>query len=400
MNFSSKPTVTVTLPPKEDTECKFEFPIGSFLAIEVPSRKNSVSKTVSNACTIEISEGACLKLGLATMVPPSSSSGGESTTTLFLSSPGVNDNVLQLCSFHHQESNYTHTFHNLEVSGKRKQCIWARSNQKGSSIHLFGSVVLDPILFLPSTVSDKFLTSETNSGISSSSSNVVEIQQDKEEERKGEDGEKSDEKRVSKKMRKIEAKKKQKELQEKIAKEQGYNTTNQSEVKKKSKKRPLPEEEQEEKKESGDGTDNANKDSSEPSSTPNNKKKRRKLTTPYSERRLNGGIKIKDIIIGDGNLVKTGKAVQILYKGYLEEDGKVFDKKQNKKDPLIFRLGTGEVIRGLEIGLEGMRVNGERTVSIPSNLGYGKKGAGDTIPPNANLVFDVKLIGTGNKKRS
>eukprot|EP00594_Rhizosolenia_setigera_P020510 CAMPEP_0178980810 /NCGR_PEP_ID=MMETSP0789-20121207/26706_1 /TAXON_ID=3005 /ORGANISM="Rhizosolenia setigera, Strain CCMP 1694" /LENGTH=273 /DNA_ID=CAMNT_0020671271 /DNA_START=230 /DNA_END=1047 /DNA_ORIENTATION=- len=273
------------------------------------------------------------------MVSPSSTtSSSSSTTTLFLSSPGVNDNALQLCSFHHQESNnYTHTFHNLEVSGKRKQCIWARSNQKGSSIHLFGSVVLDPILFLPSTVSDKFLTSETNSGISSSSSNVVEIQEDKE----GEDGEKSDEKRVSnKKMRKIEAKKKQKELQEKIAKEQGYNnttTTKQSEEKKKSKKRSLPEEEEE--KESGDVTDNnANKDS--PSEPSNNKKKRRKLTTPYSERRLNGGIKIKDIIIGDGNLVKTGKAVQILYKGYLEEDGKVFDKKQNKKDPLIFRLGT------------------------------------------------------------
>lgn len=115
---------------------------------------------------------------------------------------------------------------------------------------------------------------------------------------------------------------------------------------------------------------------------------------PYSERRLAGGILVKDIIIGDGSQVKLGRRASILYTGSFP-DGKVFDKNQNRRSPLQFRVGTGEVIRGLERGLEGMRVNGERTIVIPPHLGYGKKGSGKVIPKNSTLVFHVNLISVG-----
>jgi peptidylprolyl isomerase/FKBP-type peptidyl-prolyl cis-trans isomerase FkpA len=67
----------------------------------------------------------------------------------------------------------------------------------------------------------------------------------------------------------------------------------------------------------------------------------------------------------------------------------------NKKNPLQFRLGTRQVVRGLEKGLEGMRVGGEREITIPPELGYGKNGSGNVIPPNATLVFSVQLLGVG-----
>jgi len=73
----------------------------------------------------------------------------------------------------------------------------------------------------------------------------------------------------------------------------------------------------------------------------------------------------------------------------------VFDKNHSKQHPLVFRQGTGEVIRGLERGLEGMKVGGERVINIPSKLGYGTKGAGDDIPPDSDLTFEVKLLKVG-----
>ena len=115
---------------------------------------------------------------------------------------------------------------------------------------------------------------------------------------------------------------------------------------------------------------------------------------PLSDRRMSGGIVVKDIIIGGGPIVKVGRRIAILYEGKLA-DGTVFDKKQNRKSPLEFRHGTGQVIKGLERGLEGMRAGGERTIIIPPSLGYGAKGAGGTIPGNATLTFNIYLISVG-----
>lgn len=113
------------------------------------------------------------------------------------------------------------------------------------------------------------------------------------------------------------------------------------------------------------------------------------------ERRLPGGVWVKDIVIGSGATVKLGRNVSILYKGAFTS-GKVFDRNRNRNHPLIFRLGTGEVIQGLEKGVEGMRVGGEREITIPPELGYGKKGSGNVVPPNSTLVFSVQLVGLGD----
>jgi FKBP-type peptidyl-prolyl cis-trans isomerase len=111
-----------------------------------------------------------------------------------------------------------------------------------------------------------------------------------------------------------------------------------------------------------------------------------------SQRRLHGGVIVKDIIIGSGQTAKQGRKVSILYVGSLASNGNVFDKNQNHSKPLQFRLGTGQVIRGLDIGLEGMKVGGERHITIPPELGYGNKSMGDKIPKNSTLVFQVRLI--------
>ena len=112
------------------------------------------------------------------------------------------------------------------------------------------------------------------------------------------------------------------------------------------------------------------------------------------ERRLPSGVLVKDLIIGMGPTVQLGRNVSILYEGAFPT-GKVFDKNKNRNKPLTFRLGTGEVIRGLEKGLEGMKVGGEREITIPPELGYGKKGSSNVVPPNSTLVFSVQLVGLG-----
>ena len=109
------------------------------------------------------------------------------------------------------------------------------------------------------------------------------------------------------------------------------------------------------------------------------------------ERRLDGGIYIRDIIIGAGDQVRAGRKVSVTYVGSFPDTGNVFDKNQNKNNPLVFRLGTGEVIKGLERGIEGMRVGGERTITIPPEMGYGRKGMGKAIPGNATLHFTIQL---------
>ena len=113
------------------------------------------------------------------------------------------------------------------------------------------------------------------------------------------------------------------------------------------------------------------------------------------ERRIAGGLVVSDILLGAGTPVKPGKKISLHYTGSLRSTGKVFDKNNSKQHPLVFRQGTGEVIRGLERGLEGMKMGGERIITIPSKLGYGAKGAGVDIPPDSDLVFEVKVLKVG-----
>lgn len=99
---------------------------------------------------------------------------------------------------------------------------------------------------------------------------------------------------------------------------------------------------------------------------------------------------VEEILVGKGRTAYFGDKATIHYTGTLV-DGKPFDSSRGRQ-PLTFRLGEGEVIRGLEKGLVGMRVGGKRKITIPPELGYGKRGSPKSIPPNATLVFEVELI--------
>ncbi len=120
-----------------------------------------------------------------------------------------------------------------------------------------------------------------------------------------------------------------------------------------------------------------------------------KPTSLTRERRLPSGVTVRDLLVGTGAPVKSGKKISLHYTGSLLDNGKVFDKNHSKQHPLVFRQGTGEVIRGLERGLDGMKVGGERIINIPAKLGYGSKGAGVDIPPDSDLTFEVKLLRVG-----
>jgi len=122
-------------------------------------------------------------------------------------------------------------------------------------------------------------------------------------------------------------------------------------------------------------------------------KRTRSLTR---ERMIAGGIRIQDILHGTGSTTRSGRKVSINYIGTFPDTDKVFDKNQSKSSPLTFRIGTGEVIRGLDRGMVGMKVGGERVITIPPKLGYGVKGSGG-IPPNSILCFTVKLKSMGDK---
>lgn len=111
------------------------------------------------------------------------------------------------------------------------------------------------------------------------------------------------------------------------------------------------------------------------------------------ERRLKSGVLVRDFLIGTGPPVKAGRKVSITYEGRFANTDEVFDRNQSKSKPLVFRQGTGSVIKGLEEGVSGMRVGGEREITIPPELGYGKKGSGNVIPPNSTLKFTVQMVG-------
>jgi FKBP-type peptidyl-prolyl cis-trans isomerase len=103
------------------------------------------------------------------------------------------------------------------------------------------------------------------------------------------------------------------------------------------------------------------------------------------------GLNYEDTTPGDGAEAKAGQRVSVHYTGTLT-DGKKFDSSRDRGEPFKFTLGAGQVIKGWDEGVAGMKVGGRRKLTIPPDLGYGSRGAGGVIPPNATLVFDVELI--------
>ncbi len=102
-------------------------------------------------------------------------------------------------------------------------------------------------------------------------------------------------------------------------------------------------------------------------------------------------LEILDQKVGKGATAVAGKLVTVHYVGRLS-DGKQFDSSVDKNSPFKFTLGAGQVIPGWDRGLQGMKVGGKRKLTIPPHLGYGQRGAGQMIPPNSTLVFDVELL--------
>ena len=110
---------------------------------------------------------------------------------------------------------------------------------------------------------------------------------------------------------------------------------------------------------------------------------------------LPDGLKYIDVKVGTGPMPKPGQTAVVNYTGWLYENGakgKKFDSSVDRNEPFPFPVGAGQVIKGWDEGVATMRVGGKRTLIIPASLGYGARGAGGVIPPNATLMFDVELL--------
>lgn len=111
---------------------------------------------------------------------------------------------------------------------------------------------------------------------------------------------------------------------------------------------------------------------------------------------LPNGLQYEDTVAGQGAVAQAGQHVSVHYTGWLYNDGVAgakFDSSKDRGQPFVFPLGAGHVIRGWDEGVQGMAVGGTRRLVIPPQLGYGARGAGGVIPPNATLLFEVELLG-------
>src|SRR5258706_14799823 len=114
-----------------------------------------------------------------------------------------------------------------------------------------------------------------------------------------------------------------------------------------------------------------------------------------SERPANDyGLQYWDIVVGTGATAIPGKPVSVHYTGWLT-NGTKFDSSRDRGKPFVFSLGVGQVIKGWDEGVAGMKAGGKRQLKIPPALGYGDSGASGVIPPNATLIFDVELLEVG-----
>ena len=109
------------------------------------------------------------------------------------------------------------------------------------------------------------------------------------------------------------------------------------------------------------------------------------VTTP-------SGLKFEDLEAGSGAVASSGQKAKVHYTGWLTT-GEKFDSSVDRNDPFEFTLGAGQVIKGWDEGVAGMKIGGKRRLTIPAALGYGARGAGGVIPPNAVLIFEVELLG-------
>jgi len=108
--------------------------------------------------------------------------------------------------------------------------------------------------------------------------------------------------------------------------------------------------------------------------------------------KLPSGLQYWDIKVGTGAVAEKGQSVKVHYTGWLT-NGKKFDSSVDAGQPFTFALGAGEVIKGWDEGVAGMKVGGKRQLRIPPNMGYGREGSPPVIPPDSTLIFDVELLG-------
>jgi FKBP-type peptidyl-prolyl cis-trans isomerase FkpA len=117
------------------------------------------------------------------------------------------------------------------------------------------------------------------------------------------------------------------------------------------------------------------------------------MSNPEPEvRKTDSGLQYQDQVVGTGDEAKQGQVVEVHYTGWLARDNTKFDSSHDRRKPFSFNLGAGMVIKGWDEGVAGMKVGGKRRLMIPAKLGYGSRGAGGVIPPDADLVFDVELL--------